>query len=642
MEAAQFRRLLEPGRIGTMQLVNRVVFPPMGTKFGNDNGFVTERTKAYYEARAAGGAGLMIIEVTCIDFPAGRIHTGQLAISQDKYVPGMRELADRIHRHGAKTVMQLTHAGVETTTTVAGRQPVGPSAVLNLTGEMARELSIAEILELEEKFVKAAERAKWAGFDGVEIQCCSMYLGAQFLSPHWNKRLDDYGGTAEKRARFIAEVIRAIKQALGPAFPVWARFHPIEYGMDDDMTLEDALVTARVVQNAGADAVHASCLGLGRQIHMGPIPLYRGYLLPQIEQIKRAVHIPVIAVGGLTPQLAETVLEEGKADFVSMGRALIADPDIPRKLALGAPEDIRPCILCFDCVEELDMGRMQCSVNALAGNEAEYLIEPTKEPKLVVVIGGGPGGMEAARVAAQRGHKVTLYEKKSKLGGQLLDACIAPYKSDMRDFTSYLVTQVNKLGVKVEIEEEATPEEVEKLAPDVVVVACGIEAPTIPPIPGLKKANPVFAQSVLREEVSVGDKVVIIGGGMVGLETAELLADKGKKVTVVEITDRLASESYGIPRVTRIRRLRDKGVTMLTGTKVEEIKDRQGIVTRALGKGETLEFDAIVIATGAKSAAKRWEALKGKVNSIQFVGDCVQPRGIFEAIHEGNKTGRTI
>jgi 2,4-dienoyl-CoA reductase-like NADH-dependent reductase (Old Yellow Enzyme family)/thioredoxin reductase len=614
----------------------------MGTKFGSDDGFVTKRAKAYYEARAAGGAGLIIIEVSGIDFPAGRALVGLMSISDDKYVPGMRELVDRIHRHGAKACLQLHHAGAETTTAVAGRQPVGPSAVQNMFGEMARELSVAEILELEDKYAEAAERAKWAGFDAVEIQGSSMYLVAQFLSPYWNKRLDDYGGTAEKRARFLVEIIQACKQAVGPAFPVWGRFHASEYGADDCVTVEDAIVTAKMTQDVGADAVHISCMGFGREGHRGPIPLERGHLVLLGEQIKNAVSVPLITVGGLTPQLAESVLEEGKADFVSLGRALIADPDIPRKLTLGTPEDIRPCILCFDCAEELDMGRVQCSVNALAGNEEEYRIEPTKEPKSVVVVGGGPGGMEAARVAALRGHKVTLYEKKSTLGGQLLDACIAPYKSDIKDFVDYLVNQISKLGIKVKLGKEVTPEEMEKLTPDAVVIACGLEPLTVPPIPGLKEANPVFAQSVLREEVSVGDKVIVIGGGMVGLETAEHLADKGKKVTVVEITDRLASGLYGIPRAARIRRLRGKGVLMLTGTKVGEVRDKQVIVTRATGEKEALEFDTVVLAAGAPPAGEPWKALKGKVGSIHFVGDCIQPRGIFEAIHEGNKVGRII
>ena len=625
-----------------MEVPNRIVFPPMGTKFGNDDGFVTERTKAYYEARAAGGAGLVIIEVTCIDFPTGRIHVGQLAISDDKYVPGLRELVDCIHRRGAKAALQLTHAGVETTTAVTGRQPVGPSAVRNTLGEMARELSVAEILELEDKFVKAAERAKWAGFDAVEIQCCSMYLGAQFLSPYWNKRRDDYGGTTGERTRFLVEIVRAIKQAVGSVFPVWGRFNASEYGDEERVTLEDTAITAKIAQDAGADAVHISSMGFGREAHMGPMPLDRGLLVDLGARIKKAITIPFITVGGLTPQLAEKILEEGKADFVSMGRALIADPDIPRKLALGTLEDIRPCTLCFDCAEELDMGCLQCSVNALAGNEAEYRIEPTKEPKSVVVVGGGPGGMEAARVAALRGHKVTLYEKKSTLGGQLLDACMAPYKSDIRGFANYLITQINKLGVKVELAREVTPQEVEELAPDVVVVACGLMEPTVPLIPGLKEANPVFALPVLREEVNIGDKLIIIHGGMVGLETAEFLADKGKKVIVVEITDRLAPRLYGIPRVARIRRLRSKGVSMLTGTKIEEIKDKQVIVTRATGERETLEFDTIVIAMGGRPAGEPWETLKGKVGSIYFVGDCVQPRGLFRAIHEGNRVGRII
>ncbi|MEK7848287.1 MAG: FAD-dependent oxidoreductase, partial [Chloroflexota bacterium] len=467
----------------------------MVTNFGGTDGHVTEPVKDYYEARARGGAGLIITEATCVDFPRGRGPKNQMVIDDDRFLPGQADLARVIKKHGAAAVVQLHHAGHAAKSSVTGQQPVGPSAVPRFAGdEIPRPLAMAEIKELVQRFAQAALRAKRAGFDGVEVHAAHHYLIAQFLSGAWNKREDEYGGDIRSRARFLLEVTRAVRAAVGKDFMVLVRLNGEEYGIEGGTTLEETLAVARMVQEEGIDGLHISAYGQGSQAFKAPEPEIRGGLVPLAEAVKKITRVPVIAVGGLTAPLGEKALAEGRADLVAMGRALIADAELPNKAAQGRAEDIVPCIACLECLNWVVFQRkgLRCSVNPALGHEGE-LLQPAAKPKRVVVIGGGPAGMEAARVAALRGHQVTLYEKGKELGGQLLSATVPPAKEDIGDLARYLAVKLKKAKVKVVLGTEPGLRQVQSLRPEAVVIATGV-SPTVPAIPGIEKARVVMAE----------------------------------------------------------------------------------------------------------------------------------------------------
>jgi 2,4-dienoyl-CoA reductase-like NADH-dependent reductase (Old Yellow Enzyme family)/NADPH-dependent glutamate synthase beta subunit-like oxidoreductase len=644
MESGHFQKLFEPVNIGSMEVKNRIVMPAMYTNLGTADGFVTEQTKAYYESRAEGGAGLIITEIVCIDFPIGRPHFHELSIDNDKYIPGMIELVNAIHRHGAKVALQLHHAGAETTNYICGGQAVGPSAVPALNKGVPHELSNNEIKRLVRCYAKAAERAKKSGFDGIEIHAAHYYLLAQFLSRRWNRRQDKYGGSLHNRSRFLLEIIMNVRRAVGPGFPILCRINGAEPGIEYGQTLEEAKEVAHRVEGASVDAIHVSALGGGAHALVGgPEVIEPGALVPLASEIKKIVIVPVIAVGRIhNPILAETILREGKADLVAIGRGLIADPELPQKAFSIRLEDIRPCICCLDCIENVVYKQIpiECSVNATVGKEFGHRIESAREKKTVIVIGGGPAGMEAARMAAIRGHKVTLYEKSFNLGGQLLYASIPPYKSNISAFVDYLVNQLNKLGVTIKLGKEILPSEVTTLGPDVVIIATG-PIPLLPDIPQIEEANPVSVEAVLSGQASIGDEVIVIGGGMVGCETAEFLVDRGKKVTVLEILDRLAIGMIPVLRFPLLTRLREKGVTLFTGVKYEKIRNGELTITDKTGNQIKLKAETIIIATGSKPNDK-WILLKEKLPELYFIGDCVEPCGIKEAIATGNQVACSI
>lgn len=619
-----------------MTTKNRIVMPAMGTNYATEDGYITERLRAYYEQRAKWGVGLIITEFTCVQSPIGKGALFQLGIDDDRFIPGLSELVQAVKRHGARLAMQLHHAGMETTEQITGRQPVGPSSVRGWMRRIARELTTNEIAQIVVCFAKAAERAKKAGFDGVEIHAAHHYLLAQFLSRAWNKREDGYGGKLESRARFLLETIEAVRKAVGSDFPVWCRINGAEYGNENGLTLDEAKKVAQMAEGVGADAIHVSAFGGGSQALRGITVREAGALVNLAEGIKKVVDIPVITVGRIGPILAEDILRKGKADFVAMGRALIADPQLPEKLSLGGLKDIRPCINCLECVERLTFAHVpiECSVNAAAGRERESQVEPTTKPKTVMVIGGGPAGMEAARVAASRGHKVLLYERATRLGGQLLLASVPPLKDDINAFTDYLVAQMSELGVDVQLGQYVTPDIIQQVQPDTVIIATG-GTPLVPDIPGIARHQVVTAHDILADKVKAKNTVAVIGGGMVGCETADFLSSKGKKVTIVEVLGKLAQDMMPVLRRALLDRLTEKGVTILTGTKVEEVIDSGLIIRDKDEKVRKLDVETVVLAIGAKSCQVTAKALKGKAPEIYVIGDCLEPRRIPEAVSEG-------
>ena len=635
--------LLEPFRIGQMELSNRIVMPAMLTRYGSEEGYVTERTKNYYEARARGGAGLIIVEAPYVHL-RGKSFANQLSISDDKCISGLSQLVQTIHKHGTKAAIQLFHGGRTAKSALSRMQPVAPSPLASLGGEVPKELTVDEIAEIVAYFAEAALRAKKAGFDGVEIHGAHGFLVDQFLSRSSNKRQDDYGGDVPKRARFLIEVIKAIRGAVGRGYPIWCRINGKEYGIDEGTSQEEAKEIARMAQDASADAIHVSAAG-----PRAPVVLTTSTFVPAIiadlaEGIKKVVTVPVIAVGRITPEAAESILAEGKADLIAIGKGLLADPELPSKVASGRLDDITPCTVCFGCRDDVGSPTVvgiRCQVNVALGREEEYKILPAKKPRKVLVVGGGPGGMEAARVAALRGHKVTLWEKEPRLGGQLIQAAIPPQKDRIARLTIYLQTQLKKLDVEVELGKEATTTMIEEFKPEVVVLATGVK-PLVPEIPGMDQAHVVQAGDVLEGKVETGDRVIVIGGEVVGCETAEFLAEKGKKVTV---TRRSPEMALGVGRTLRaffLGRLLEKGVTLIPEIKYNEVTSNGVVVTTKEGEKKTIEADTVVLATGAIPEKKLYQGIKDKVPEAHCIGDCIAPRTIRDAIAEGYRIGLEI
>ncbi len=641
MSQKQFQKLFEPGRIGSMEIKNRLVMPPMGTSLALKDGTVTDRQIDYYEERAKGGPGLVIVELACVDAPVGKAMVKQVAIDDDRFIPGLSRLAEAIKRNGARAAIQIHHAGRQTSARWTGHQLVAPSPIAMSGGEQPRELTLEEIATLVARFGEAAERAKRAGFDGVEIHGAHCYLICQFLSPLSNHRQDAYGGSIENRARFLLEIIRAIRKRVGKDYPVWCRLSAMEIGAEGGITLEDTQVVAQLAEKAGADAIHVSAhpVAPARRPPMAQPPCA---FVPFAEAIKRVVSVPVITVSRIPPELGEEVIREGKADFISIGRPLLADPHLPQKVAAGRMEDIRPCLYCLTCLDSLNWRKegVCCAVNPTLGREREYAVKPAESPKRVIVVGGGPGGMEAASVAALRGHKVVLFDDGDELGGQMLLAVKPPFKETIETFRQYLVRQVTKSGVELRLRERFTSDWLAKLKPDVVVLATGV-VPFIPQIPGIDGGQVIQASQVLAG-AEVGERVVVVGGELVGCETALYLAERGKKVTIMRRGPELATKVNQFIRIPLIGRLQAKGVTILTGVEYEEISDSGVVIRNGAGERKVVEADTVVLAAGAKPNTELLALVEGKVSKVLCVGDCVQPRGIREAVEEGCRAGLTI
>jgi 2,4-dienoyl-CoA reductase-like NADH-dependent reductase (Old Yellow Enzyme family)/thioredoxin reductase len=641
MHHSHFPKLFEPGKIGSLEIKNRLVMPPMATNYASKDGEITQRQIDYYAERAKGGVGLIIVEISCVDSPVGRGMIRQISIDDDKFIRGLEKLSEAIKKNGARSAIQLHHAGRQTSSDITGHQPVAPSPIAGSDGERPRPLTLKAIETLIERFAKAAERAKKAGFDGVEIHGAHGYLVSQFLSPLSNHRQDAYGGSLEKRARFLLDIIKAARSRVGSDYPLWCRLSAMEIGADGGITPEETQIVARLAEKAGADAIHVSAhqVGPARRPPMAQPPCY---FVPYAQAIKEVVSVPVIAVSRIPPEMAEDVIRDGKADFISIGRQLLVDPYLPQKARHGKTEDIRPCIYCLTCLDSMNWSRdgVRCVVNPTLGRERESELKPVRTPRKVVVVGGGPGGMEAARVAASRGHEVVLFDDGDKLGGQLLLAAKPPFKDTLEKFRQYLERQINKLPVDVRLRQKFTVDMVKQLKPDVVILAAGVR-PLVPQIPGIQNKKVVQASQMLMG-AQTGERVAIIGGELVGCETALLLIDKGKKVTIMRRGPELATKVHRFIREPMLSRLKYKGATILTGVEYQEVTDAGVIIKTAIGESQLIEADTVVLAAGSEPNNELAAALKDKVDRVMLVGDCVEPRSMMEAVQEGYKAGLNI
>jgi 2,4-dienoyl-CoA reductase-like NADH-dependent reductase (Old Yellow Enzyme family)/thioredoxin reductase len=648
-----YERLFEPFKIGPVVVPNRIVMPPMVVGYAGPRGEVTEQLLAYYEARARGGAGLVIVEASYIR-EDGKLVYGQLGIYSDELIPGLARLADVIKAHGSAAAIQIVHGGIQ----AKAPQPVGPSAIARRMippAKTPRELTTEEVEQLVEDFAKAALRAKNAGFDSVEVHGTHGYLITQFLSPLTNRRTDKYGAD---RALFAIEVVQRIKELCGGSFPVIFRLNANEF-IEGGITVEYARQVARRLEEAGVDAFDVTG-GNYDTVDMLLMPYFysaeEGWFFKLAKEIKSTVGVPVIS-GGLvtTPEVALKAIESGWVDAVFVGRQLIADPEWPRKVREGRLRDVRPCLACNEgCVgNRLFMGRPTwCTVNPLAGFEyrwpSEGSLPRSATRKRVAVVGAGPAGLECARIAAIRGHEVTVIEEDSELGGTAVLASIPKFLSGDKRRIARLIDwykyQLEQLGVKVVLGRKADAKLLEELRPDVVVIATG-SRPLIPKIAGVE--NAVLADDVLVGRVSVGGRVVVVGGGFVGIETALHLAAQGKEVTVVEALPEVARDVEPVSKIALLRPgglLETHKVKVVTSATVVEIR-RNGVeVVIPPLERRLIEADTVVLAVGrvANLDPELVEAAKKIAKEVYIIGDAKAARKIIDAIHEGFFTGLRV
>jgi 2,4-dienoyl-CoA reductase-like NADH-dependent reductase (Old Yellow Enzyme family) len=701
----RYKKLLEPGYIGTLKLKNRIIMAPMGTNFATSDGFVTKRLKDYYEERARGGSGLIMCGVLAVDAPYGRNMEFQIAISDAKYVRGLSEITDVVHRHGTSIAAQLVHGGkLSVADMIDGVSPVSPSespidmkeTLRDLTRDefdkivrrfagmprvlKNRELTREDIGYLVDRFAGAAARARKSGFDGVEIHAAHGYLISSFLSPIVNKRQDEYGGDLNNRARFLLEIIGATRERVGRDYPVWCRIDCREFGIKNGITAEDGVKLADMLERAGVDAIHVSGYGgtIGGFIE-APVVYPPGNLVRYAGEIKRSVRIPIITVGRISPELAESLLRRNQADFIAMGRPLLADPELPKKLASGKRRDIRPCVYCYNCVSRhLDGEATVCTVNAAAGREKEFNIRPAECVKTVLVIGGGPAGMEAARVAALKGHRVTLLEKEHYLGGSLFFAAIA--NEDLEDLPGWMIKQVRKLPINIQLGRKVEPGLIEELKPDVIIVATGpgLKLPQIHvdgntqvisgqelrgmlnsggfsgkvsllsrllllvARPILRKLNPSQIRWLTKIWLPLGKNVAIIGGDLVSVELAGWLSERGRKVSLLTEQQDIATDMHIPARWRVLRKLRKDGVTLLSDIRIESIIDNRVLIKTYGGDSQSVKADTVILAGETTSENELFNLLKDRYTEVYQIGECSGTQLLQGAIIDGTRIGLRV
>ncbi len=642
-------KLLEPFTIKGVTLRNRIVMPAMDTNMGDEDGVIYEELMDYYETRAKGECGLIIVEAAYFTKRGSGTET-MLNISDDDRVDDFAELVARITAHGSQAMLQIYHAGCQASEFMTGHTPEAPSDVpFELSGEIPEPLTKERIAELVDGYAQASRRAQEAGFVGVEIHAGHGYLLNQFLSKINNKRDDEYGPQSlENRMRMHLEVLHAVRDICGDDFIIGFRLNGSDY-REGGVEVEEVALVARRLEDEGADLIHITG-GTFDSPRFPTVPYMnypRGCFVTAAAVVKEALdHIPVIVVGRINdPAFAEQVLVDGKADLIAMGRGLLADPELPKKLREGRPETIRLCIGCNTCLNRiLTEDEVDCAINAnIVGGEE---IEPADEAKKVLVVGAGPAGLEAARVAACRGHEVLLIDKRARIGGALVLAAAAPMKVEMSNYLAYHEQMLADHDVQVRLNTEFTPELLAEFAPDALILATGT-VPLVPPIPGLD-AQPhyVYDEILGGGEVPAGQNVAIIGGGMVGMEVAEFLSHRGKKVTIVEMLKKLGDNIYALVRKEVVPLMEeDENLTIHLQTKVEEVLPGRLRALTDAGAELFIDFDDLVMATGAKPHCDAdEEALQAQVPLVVKIGDCKKKtaRKMYEAVHEGYNAAMKI
>ena len=636
----RFNMLFSAYTLKNTTIRNRIVLPPMNTNFADPDGSVNERFTKYYVERGKGGAGLLIVSSAYIE-KAAKKRSGALLLDDDRFIPKLKAFTSAVQATGAKIFQQLNHNGrllssSKDLKTDATAEPIAPSAIPHLsTGQMPRELNIEEIQELVEKFAQAGRRAKDAGFDGVELHGTHGYLINQFFSRYSNRRTDAYGGSLEKRMRFPMEVYRRTRELTGEDFLICCRVNAREFA-PVETPIEDVIALCRQLEKEGLDFIHVS-VGNSETAATAlkmipPLTVPQGCYADYAAAIKAEVSVPVIAVGRISsPEIAEEILREQKADFVAVGRALIADPYWPEKALKGDSKKIRPCIACNQgCMERLAKEKLvRCLCNPEVGFEEE--LSPAARKKKVWVVGGGPGGMEAAIIATMRNHDVELFEKEPQLGGQCDLIAKSPGMGEFKNLKDFWIQELERLNVPIHLNTEITAKEITANQPDVVIVATG-SVPIVPDMPGIEKQNVTTSWEVLGGK-AVGRRVAVIGGGFVGIETALFLDKQGKNVILIEKLDEIMQDAGPLNRTRLKEELNTTGIEVKCKTELKRI-DAQKIVASGEQGVYEIPVETVVLALGAKAQNRLMKELEGKVPDLYAVGDCVEARNMIEAIHE--------
>ena len=664
--------LFSPIKVGSLNLKNRIVMPAMHLGYCNDKSEVTDRLVAFYEERARGGAALLFVGGCPIDEYASSMKE-MIGLSEDRFIPGLKKLTDAVHRHDALVAAQLFHGGRYVRSGMIGRQPIAPSPIASaITREVPREMTLEDIQRTTFNFAEAAARAKRAGFDAVEVLAGTGYLISEFFSPLTNQRTDGYGGSHSARMRFGIEVAWAIREAVGPGYTIIFRIAGNDF-MAGGNTNKEAAQFAYMLEQHGVDAFSVTGGWHETLVPQITMDVPRGAFVHMTSGVKAAVTKPVVACNRINdPGLAEEIIRDGRADMVGLARALLADPEFPVKAMTGKASEIVPCIGCNQgCLDRIfNMEPVECMVNPRAGREYEVPpVQKASKPKKVMVVGGGPAGLSAARTAAQAGHKVTLYEKEASLGGQMPLSAAIDERCEMGAFVKPFAEQAKAAGALIAVGVKVDEDLVKSEKPDVVILATGGE-PLCPHIPGMDAENVEYAWDVLAGKAVTGKNVVVIGGGAVGIETALYLAKIGtidaetlrflflakaeepellrehatrgvKKVTIVEMLDRAGADIGLTTRWIALRHLSQYGIRVQTHTRATEITPQGLWVEKKEGR-ELIPCDTVVMACGTVPVNPLEDRLKGLAEKIIVVGDAKKARKAYEAIHEAFFAAREL